>query len=417
MVFPLRGADGRFRSFLTRVTPIRDESGAVIRWYGTNTDISEQVDAEAKRRRELEERYRLLVETMQDYALFTLDANGNVTSWNPGAERLKGYQATEIIGRHFSQFYTVQDRQAGLPESVLRTALESGHYEGEGWRVRKDGSRFWASVVVTPLKSEDGTLVGFSKITRDMTERKRLMDQLDQRAKELELRVAERDQTNADLEAFSYSVAHDLRAPLRAIEGFTTAALEDFRQELPKPVVEYLQRVVGASERMDSLISDLLQYSRLTRAEIKNSQVVIQDAIDDALSRLDRAAQEKISLSIEPGLAAWAHQPTLVQAVLNLATNALKFYPPSGIPHAEICAFRDQENVIIQVRDEGIGIEQVYQEQIFKAFERLHSFEEYPGTGIGLAIVERGISKMGGRVRVQSAPGKGSTFTIEVRAA
>jgi len=231
------------------------------------------------------------------------------------------------------------------------------------------------------------------------------------------LRVAERDQTNADLEAFSYSVAHDLRAPLRAIEGFTTAALEDFGHEFPKPALEYLQRAIGASERMDSLIADLLQYSRLTRAEIKNSEVVIQDAIDEALSRLDSAAQAKILLTIEAGLTAWAHKPTLMQAVFNLASNALKFYPPDGIPHAEIRAFREEGNVIIQVRDEGIGIEEAYQEQIFKAFERLHSFDEYPGTGIGLAIVERGISKMGGKVRVQSAPGKGSTFTIEVRAA
>jgi signal transduction histidine kinase len=258
--------------------------------------------------------------------------------------------------------------------------------------------------------------VGFSKITRDMTERKQLLDQLDQRAKELELRVAERDQTNSDLEAFSYSVAHDLRAPLRAIEGFTSAVLEDFGNELPKGALSYLQRVASASERMDTLIADLLQYSRLARAEIKNSPVIVKDAIQESIKQLDGSAESKISVSIEPGLVAVAHQATLVQAVSNLLTNALKFYPTGQIPHAEVRARREGENVIIQVSDEGIGIEQVYQEQIFKAFERLHSFEEYPGTGIGLAIVARGISKMGGRVRVDSAPGKGSTFTIEVLA-
>jgi len=260
-------------------------------------------------------------------------------------------------------------------------------------------------------------LLGFSKITRDITERKRLMEQLKQHAKDLELRIAERDQTNADLEAFSYSVAHDLRAPLRAIEGFTTAALDDFGDQLPARVRDYLQRVVSSSERMDTLIADLLQFSRITRAEITNSRVDVQEAVTQALEHFDKDARSRTIVTVEPTLAATAHQPTLVQAVINLVSNALKFYPPGVIPHAEIRAFREGKNVIIQVRDEGIGIEHVHQEQIFRAFERLHSIEQYPGTGIGLAIVQRGVSKMGGKIHVQSARGKGSTFSIEVHAA
>jgi PAS domain S-box-containing protein len=414
MIFPLRGGDGRFRPFLTLVTPLRDETGEVIRWFGTHTDISEQIDEQARNRRALEERYRLLIETMSDYAIFTLDPSGTIASWNPGAEQLKGYTPAEIIGQNFSRFYTEEDRAIELPKHVLKTALQEGHYQGEGWRVRKDGSRFWASVVVTPLRSETGELVGFSKITRDMTDRKRLMDQLQQYAHELELRIAERDQTNADLEAFSYSVAHDLRAPLRAVEGFTDAVLEDFGGQLPERAREYLQLVVRSSERMDRLISDLLQYSKVSRAEIACSPVDLQAAVEEALQAFDEQTRSRISTDIEPGLAAMAHRRTLVQAVYNLASNALKFYPAGEAPHAEIRAFRSGDNAIIDVHDNGIGIEPRFQEQIFKIFERLHSPDRYPGTGIGLAIVDRGIARMGGKVRVQSVLGKGSTFTIEV---
>jgi PAS domain S-box-containing protein len=417
MVFPLRGADGRFRPFLTLVTPLKDDAGKVVRWFGTNTDISEHLDAEARSRRALEERYRLLIESMSDYAIFTLDPAGTVTSWNPGAEQLKGYSPDQIIGQHFSRFYTEEDRASGMPQQVLETALQLGHYQGEGWRVRKDGSRFWANIVVTPLRNETGELVGFSKITRDMTDRKRLMDQLQQHARELEIRIAERDQSYADLEAFSYSVAHDLRAPLRAIEGFTDTVMEDFGDQLPPGAREYLQLVIASSERMEHLISDLLQYSKISRTDIKCSPVDIRAAVEEALQPFDAEARSKISSSIESGVTALAHRPTLIQAVFNLVSNALKFYPPGVTPHAEIRAFRAGENVVIAVHDEGIGIERRFQEQIFKIFERLHTPDRYPGTGIGLAIVDRGIARMGGKVRVESSPGKGSTFTIEVRAA
>jgi light-regulated signal transduction histidine kinase (bacteriophytochrome) len=249
-----------------------------------------------------------------------------------------------------------------------------------------------------------------------MTDRKRLLDQLQQHAKELEMRIAERDQTNADLEAFSYSVAHDLRAPLRAMEGFTDAVLEDFGDQLPERAREYLQLVVRASERMEHLISDLLQYSKVTRTEITCSPVGVQGAVEEILQALDEQTRSRISTDIEPGLAALAHRPTLIQAVSNLVSNALKFYPAGETPHAAIRAFRSGDNAVIEVHDHGIGIEPRFQEQIFKIFERLHSPDRYPGTGIGLAIVDRGIARMGGRIRVQSALGKGSTFTIEVRA-
>ena len=417
MVFPLRGADGRFRSFLTRGMPMKDDEGKVIRWFGTNTDISEQMDAEAKRRRALEERYRWLIESISDYAIFTLDTKGIVASWNPGAQRLKQYRADEIIGQHFSNFYTDADREKGLPAKVLETAVKTGHYEGEGWRKRKDGSVFWASVLVTPIRNETGELVGFSKITRDITERKQLIDTLSEYSKELELRIQERDRSYADLEAFSYSVAHDLRTPLRTIQGFTDVVVEDFGDQVPQPAQELLKRVTDAAERMNQLIDDLLQYSRVARGEIRCSRVDIEKVLFEVMQQLGPEARAKTAVQVEPGLAAIAHEPTLVTSLLNLVTNALKFYPAGQEAGAEVKAFRRNDTAIVSVRDHGIGIDPQYHEKIFHVFERLHTVQEYPGTGIGLAIVERGISRMGGKVRVQSAPGKGSTFSVEVQAA
>ncbi|MBV9073174.1 MAG: PAS domain S-box protein, partial [Acidobacteria bacterium] len=259
------------------ITAVRNEEGKLLGFGKITRDVTE--------RREADVRYRLLVEGVTDYAIFSLDAKGNVTSWNSGAQRIKGYSADEIIGRHFSAFYQPEDAAAGLPQRVLDTASTTGHYEGEGWRVRKDGTRFWSSVVVTPLRAENGELLGFSKITRDVTDRKKLLEKIQQHAEELELRIAEREQTNAELEAFSYSVSHDLRAPLRAIEGFTDIVLTDFGSQLPKPAIEYLQHVVQATGRMNRLVQDLLNYSRLSRMDMLPEPVSVQSTIKEACSQ------------------------------------------------------------------------------------------------------------------------------------
>ena len=391
------------------LTPIRGDEGELIGFGKITRDITDRHDAEL--------RYRLLVEGVTDYAIFSLDPTGKVTSWNSGAQRIKAYTADEIIGQHFSKFYTHEDAAAGLPARVLETAATSGHYEGEGWRVRKDGSKFWASVVVTPLRDEKGELVGFSKITRDVTERKCLLDQIQQHAEELELRIAEREQTNAELEAFSYSVSHDLRAPLRAIEGFTDIILTDFGKELPADVTELLQQVVKSTARMNRLVQDLLNYSRLTRMEMEPAPVNVAAAIRDACTQIDEGVRQYVIVSADPALRVCAHPPTLTQVLINLISNGLKFYPRGATPRVEVSAKREGDRVVISVRDEGIGIAPQHQQRIFKVFERLHTTTEYPGTGIGLAIVHRGISKMGGTVRLESARGKGSTFYIDLAAA
>jgi PAS domain S-box-containing protein len=388
------------------ITAVRDDDGTLLGFGKITRDNTD--------RREAEMRYRILIEGVSDYAIYSLDKNGNVASWNSGAQRIKKYTAEEIIGKHFSRFYTKEDAEAGLPAIVLETAATTGHYAGEGWRVRKDGSRFWSSVVITPLRDETGELIGYSKITRDITDRMELLEKIQHHADELELRIAERERTNAELEAFSYSVSHDLRSPLRAIEGFTDIVLTDYGGQLPAEVIELLQNVAQSAIRMNRLVQDLLDYGRLSRIEIEPAPVSIAMAVKAAYGQIDEGLRDKITTTIDPSLRVSANMATLTQALFNLMNNGLKFYPAGEAPHVEVSARRDGGNIIVEVRDEGIGIAPQHQERIFQVFERLHSTEAYPGTGIGLAIVKRGIDRLGGKVWVESAPGKGSRFYISL---
>lgn len=384
------------------ITAIRDPQGKLIGFGKITRDITD--------RREAEQRYRLLTEGVTDYAIYSLDKTGVITSWNAGAQRIKQYTTEEIIGKNFSQFYTREDAEAGLPAKVLETASREGHYEGEGWRVRKDGTRFWSSVVVTPIRDGAGTLLGFTKITRDISDRRNLMEQIKQHSGELELRIAESERINADLEAFSYSVSHDLRAPLRAIEGFSDMILTDYGDQIPQPAVELLKNVMMAAGRMNALVQDLLSYGRLSRIEIE--PVSVAQAVSDAVSQIEERSQDQVTVNVDPSLVVSAHLPTLTQSLFNVINNGLKFYLPGQAPHVEVTAHRDGRNAVIEIKDEGIGIARQHQERIFMVFERLHTVEEYPGTGIGLAIVKRGINRMGGTIRVESEPGKGSSFYL-----
>ncbi len=391
------------------ITAIRDYDGKLLGFGTITRDVTE--------RHEAEQRYRLLIEGVTDYAIYTLDRNGNITSWNTGAERIKKYTAEEIIGKHFSQFYTKEDAEAGLPAKVLATAAATGHFEGEGWRVRKDGSRFWSSVVITPLRNEDGEIMGYSKITRDVTDRMELLNKIQHHADEMELRAADRERTNAELEAFSYSVSHDLRSPLRAIEGFTAIVLTDFGNQLPPQVVQLLQNVDKSVTRMTRLIADLLDYGKLGRIEIESRPVNVAASVKAASEQIDETLRDKITTAVEPELVVSANTATLTQSLSNLISNGLKFHQPGQQPHVEVTARREGGNIVIKVSDHGIGIAPQHLERIFQVFERLHTAQAYPGTGIGLAIVKRGINRMGGKVWVESMLGKGSSFYISLPAA
>jgi PAS domain S-box-containing protein len=230
------------------IVPIRNEDGDLVGFGKITRDLT--------RRREEEVRYRRLVEGVKDYAIYSMARDGTVTSWNVGAERIKQYKESEIVGQNYSRFYTPEDVARGLPQRNLQMAAEQGQVEDEGWRVRKDGARLWCSVVITPIHDEEGQWVGFTKITRDITDRKLLMDQITQHAADLEHQIAERDKMYAEMEAFSYSVSHDLRAPVRAIEGFTQALKEDLTETPNAVAQEDLAQIAAATERMAVLIND-----------------------------------------------------------------------------------------------------------------------------------------------------------------
>jgi PAS domain S-box-containing protein len=389
------------------ITAIRDKHGTLIGFGKITRDLTD--------RRIAEQRYRLLVEGVTDYAIYSLDPHGNVTSWNSGAERIKGYTADQIIGQHFSKFYTPEDAAAGMPSKVLNIAERESHFEGEGWRVRKDGSRFWSSVVVTALRDEEGRLTGFSKVTRDITDRKRLLDELRRHAQDLETQIAERERTNAELEAFGYSVSHDLRAPLRAIEGFASALREDYGAKLDATATDYLDQIMRAATRMNRLIKDLLEYGRLNRIAIQPEAIVVRPLLERVIAETVPEGTA-VRLSADTSVHVAAHETTLTQVLTNLLSNAVKFTKAgekADVSFAVTPAERDGF-VRIAVKDKGIGIAPQHLDRIFNMFERLHGIEEYPGTGIGLAIVKRGVERMNGTVGVESRLGEGSTFWIEL---
>jgi len=370
---------------------------------GILRDITERKRAEELLRAS-EERFHLMVKHVEDYAIFMLDAEGRVATWNAGAERIKGYRADEIIGRHFACFYTPDDVRAGKPERLLQEAVSRGRCEDEGWRVRKDGSAFWANAVITALRDPHGTLLGFTKVTRDITERTRLEQEIQQHSVALEA-------ANKELDAFSYSVAHDLRAPLRAIDGFSRVLLEEHAPTLPPEAQHYLNAVRRNSQRMGLLIDDLLAFSRLSRQPLNKQLVRPADLVRQCVDEL-RAEQQGRRVEIAIGdLPACQADPALLKHVwMNLMSNALKYTRKQEVAVIEVGSREQAGACVYFVKDNGVGIDMQYADKLFGVFQRLHRPEDYEGTGVGLAIVQRVIHRHGGRVWAEAAVNKGATF-------
>lgn len=379
------------------------EDGNLLGFTKVTRDLTERKEAD-ERLRQSEERFRHLLEGVKDYAIFMLDADGLISTWNEGASRLKGYDADEVIGKHFSIFYPDELLYQRLPEVELKIAKEIGRFEEEGWRKRKDGTLFWASVILTALYNKKNELMGFTKITRDLTQQKQMIDEL-RHAKE----VAEA--TNKELETFSYSVSHDLRAPLRTVDGFVQLVLEDKADILDEDAKHYLGKVSGAAQQMGHLIDGLLQLSRLNRAEIEKEAVSLTTLVKEALNTMMRYEPDRnVELKIQEGLIAQADL-VLMQAVLqNLLSNAWKF-----TRHKKPAVIEFGSDVILGketffIRDNGVGFDMKYADKLFGAFQRLHSVSEFPGNGIGLATVQRIIGRHGGAIWADSVPNEGTTF-------
>ncbi|MFN7141717.1 MAG: sensor histidine kinase, partial [Limisphaerales bacterium] len=377
--------------------------------------------------RESEEHFRIMVEQARDYAIFMLDKEGRISSWNSGAERILGYSEGEILGKDARIIFTPEDREKGVPEEELETSRISGKALDERWHLRKDGSRFFCSGYMFALWDDAGQLRGFTKIMRDTTEKKRREEDIQRLNEELEHRVEQRTaalrESYEQMETFTYTVAHDLRAPLRSMLGFSQAVLEENHDKLDDTSRDFLRRIVRASHRMDALIQDLLAYSHITRTDLRFEPVNLQVVLNDVLQALADEMQSKmVTLVVQTSLPdVFAHRATLQTILMNLISNAVKFSASQPNPRVEVYSELRQEEsrtlVRLWIRDNGIGIAPEHHQRIFRVFERLHGPETYRGTGIGLAIVKKGVERMNGQVGVESRQGEGSRFWIELPAA
>jgi PAS domain S-box-containing protein len=365
------------------------------------------------RLRESEERARLLLEGVRGYAIFMLDPAGLVTTWNAGAERIKGHAEAEVIGRHFSLFYPEQAIRAHEPERLLQAAVKDGRAEAEGWRVRRDGTRFWADAVVTAIRDSRGRLLGFAKVTRDLTTRKAAEAQISQLNRDLQRRAEELVIANRELEAFSYSASHDLRAPLRHIAGFAKLLEEEAGQGLTAEGRRFLGVIADSAGRMARLIDDLLAFSKVGRTQLQcadlDHDALVAGAIKDG--RYSENGQRAIEWEIGPLGRAWADPGLLRLVWSNLLDNAVKYSGKSPFPRIEIGALAgaDGEQVFF-IRDNGVGFDMQYASKLFGVFQRLHRADQFEGTGIGLANVHRIVVRHGGRVWAESEVGAGAAF-------
>jgi PAS domain S-box-containing protein len=364
------------------------------------------------------DQFRLLVDSVRDYAIYMLDVEGYVISWNAGAERLKGYRAEEIIGQHFSRFYPPEDVQRGRPEQELRVAAAEGRAEDQSWRVRKDGSRFWAYVVVSAMYDPSGKLCGFAKVTRDLSESKQAEDALKEYATRLE-------QSNRELQDFAMVASHDLQEPLRKIQAFGDLLKEECGPALNPDGQEYLALMQDAARRMQSLIQALLSLSRVTTRGQPFVPVDLSAVVCEVVTDLEMRLQQtggRVEVDSLPAIEADPMQ--MRQLFQNLIGNALKFHRAEEPPVVRVSGqLVDDPDATagdaasfgrIRVEDNGIGFDEKYLDRIFAPFQRLHTTTDYDGTGMGLAICRRIVERHAGRITAGSAPGRGSNFVLDL---
>jgi PAS domain S-box-containing protein len=399
------------------VVALRDHAGAIDRVIAVAVDVTEQVTLRraltTQNERKVaasEERFKLLVASVKDYAIFILDPNGNVATWNEGARRIKGYEADEIIGRHFSTFYPPEDAATGRWERELEIAATEGRFEEEGLRVRKDGTQFWANIILTALRDEAGKLVGFAKVTRDLTERRRA--ELERR------RLAEAQAASRAKDQFLATVSHELRTPLNAVLGHAVL-MREF--DLPLEVRRGLQVIERNARTQARLIEDVLDLSRIVSGTLRLNfqRMSVEEAVAAALDTVRPTADAKgVGLSsMTPSRTLWMYaDPERVQQILwNLATNAVKFTQSGGRVEVEVSASDGQLHM--SVKDNGRGISPDFLPHLFTPFQQADGTptRRSGGLGLGLSIVRHLVEAHGGTIEVHSdGEGKGSTFRVHM---
>jgi PAS domain S-box-containing protein len=393
------------------VDAIKDDKGKLVGFAKITRDMTDKRAAQ-QALLEAERRFRLLVQGVTDYAIYMLDPNGRVTNWNAGAERIKGYAPDDIIGEHFSRFYTDEDREKGVPTTALETARKAGRYEAEGWRVRKDGTRFWASVVIDSIKDDDGQLIGFAKITRDMTEKRKTQLRLEESREQLF-----RSQKMEALGQLTGGIAHDFNNLLTAILGAAELAGRNVQDR--QKVTRMLDGIRSSAQRGASLTKQLLAFARAQPLEIKS--VDLRQFMNEATTLIRPSLRSNIEVVIEVSDQLWGVESdagALELALLNLAFNARDAMPDGGTLKlsASNAVLKGQpegltgEHVALRVADTGEGMARETMERVFEPFFTTKAFGE--GTGLGLSQVFGFAKQIGGAVTVESELGKGATFTL-----
>ncbi len=404
--------DGSRFPAIVSVTALRDDQSAIIGYLLIGTDNSARKHVEEKLRW-TEESFRLMVESVSDYAIVMLDPDGLVVSWNTGAERIKRFHAEEIVGRHFATFYPQAEVLTGKPQRDLDRAAASGRYEDEGWRVRKDGSMFWANVVFTAIRDQAGNLRGFAKLTRDLTERNKVEAALTG-AK------AAAEKANLAKSEFLSSMSHELRSPLNAILGFAQLMESDE----PQPTAgqqESIGQILNAGWYLLELINEILDLATIESGKLSMSlePVSLNSVMIECRSMIEPLAQKRgISMTFPAGdipFSVKADRTRLKQVLINLLSNAVKYNTTGGSVVVDCRGPSTAGSVRITVTDSGAGLPPDKMAQLFQPFNRLgQESGSEEGTGIGLVVSKRLIELMDGVIGMESNVGVGSAFWVEL---
>ena len=400
--------DGTVRWLAGRGWVFKDDEGKPLRLIGVNIDITERRAAEAVARR-----WQRVFEQAELAIALSNSAAGTFQTVNESFARERGYTVSELAGGPISKLFPAR-AQAGMRDSVA-IADRDGHFSFESEHQRKDGTCFPVRIDLTVIRNDEGDSVSRVAFVQDLTTQKRAEQEIRQLNAELEKRVRERtaqlEAANKELEAFAYSVSHDLRAPLRGIDGWSLALAEDYAGQLDSRAHQYVDRVRSETQRMGLLIDDLLQLSRVTRTEMQSLPVDLSTVARTIAARLREAnPNRQIEFVIEPGLRGVGDARLLEIALTNLFSNAVKFTGPHPQARIEFGQADYNGRRCFYVRDDGVGFDMAYADRLFRAFQRLHKTSEFPGTGIGLAIVQRVIHRHGGRVWAESQIDRGAKF-------
>ncbi len=434
---------------LVTLTAIHGPRGELLGFANVTRDLTAQKAAEeALRSRNAElERYRFIVGSVADYVIFTLDEEGRIDSWSDGARNVLGYNAEEALGREYSMVFTPAEIETGAPRLEMEEAARTGHCTTESWRVRRNGSLFWASGALTAVRDETGKLTGYIRVARDMTQHKHLEESLAKMAGDLEIRVVERtreleitveelQRKNREVEAFVYIVSHDLRAPLVNVQGFvreleeSCKRLKEVLQTCPQsefcwPGVEpilneemggALRYISASATKFERLINALLGLSRQGRQVYQLARVNVWDLVTNAVATLQQAiveAEAEVEVGSLPSVTADA--TALGQVFANLIGNCLKYRSPDCPLRIEVGGRVEEGVVHYWVRDNGLGIPEYGKTKLFQVFQRFHS-RQAEGEGMGLAIAHRIVERHGGKIWAESQEGQGATFHFSLPA-